>query len=136
MPSFSAHFGQHVMPKLAALAASLAPLVALGILAWGEAMARLTRLAWDRGAACLPDATWFDLLDWLATRLAKAVEAADLVVEQQTAKLIAIEASDPVRYYDRLAADDPRLAWAFASISPPYREALNQRAREGGSHGG
>jgi hypothetical protein len=69
MPSFSASFRDHVLPRLRQHIEIDAGLIALNERRFDDAAAFILRLALHAGASHLPDEQFADLEDWIAAQL-------------------------------------------------------------------
>ena len=74
--SFSLTFRRIVVPKLEGMVESRGLFVALGIDEFGEALSEIREEAIRLGAAYLPDEIYEELLEWTATTLIEAADAA------------------------------------------------------------
>ena len=74
--SFALTFRRIVVPKLESMVESRGLFVALGVDEFGEALSEVRHEAIRLGAAYLPDEIYEELLEWTATALIEAADAA------------------------------------------------------------
>lgn len=122
-------FRETAVPRLRDVARAQAFFVALDLIDLDEARAEVHAAARKVGSALLSARDQDRLVDWIANVLwAEAEKATDRVAAIQS-RAASAEKTDPVRYFDGLAArcaTPAAIRWTFAAISTPYRTHLTR----------
>lgn len=132
MTSLARHFREHVIPRLRSEIDRVASLLALDLIDWGAAEACITRIEAQYGANRLCDPEHEELLDRICTHLLSRELEAEVSIEAARAELERECAADPIGHYEWLARgsrDPDIIRWAFAAISPKYRDHLLKECR-------
>jgi hypothetical protein len=102
---FAADFRRIVIPTLTREINRLAPDVADGQMAFSDAMAELTRLAYQRGAGYLSEGLRDELVDWVAQTLLEETDLAE-EAEALVQSLLREPSRDVIRAAIRKFLDD------------------------------
>ena len=130
--AFADDFRAEVVPRLSAEMRFQALQIALDLTGWEDAASTVGAVARKGGSGLLGSDHQERLSDWIDRTLFREEIAAEARIADTEQRIEAAIASDPIAYYDGLAArtsDPARMKWVFAAICPEYRTYLIAAAK-------